>query len=105
MAAGDIYSNMHESGGTITVQPAGSTRVMITFIGGSEHSQLYGGNSFVGFYNLQGSLPSGGGSNSKYVQWMNGQNNNMKLFIDNTHYIQFQSGSGTSDYSYSGIEI
>ena len=104
MAAGDIYSSMWNTG-TVSVIPAGSTKVMITFIGGSEHAILQGDKGGTSNYDINGGLAAGGGSQPKYPQWSAGGWTNMKLFINSTDYITFRSGTGTSYYSYSGIEI
>ena len=103
MTAGDIYSSMSNTG-RVSVIPAGATKVMITFIGGSENAILQGDQGGVSNFDING--PNGSGSNvPQYCKWNGGGLTNMRLFINSTNYISFRSGTGTSYYAYSGIEI
>jgi len=98
MAAGDIYSSMYNTG-TTTIQPAGSTKVCITWLSGDQNCNLYGVNG-SGSYKMYGAKSDSSQENDKFALW-NNSTFGMKLFIDNTDYIEFQSGS----CSYSGVEV
>lgn len=107
MASGDIFSDMRldTSGGTIDVQPAASVNVVITFIGGTEHSQILGKNS-VGSFIMSANKNDGSNAINKYtLQSGYYTTSQTKLFLTNDQYIAFESGSGQSYFAYSGIEL
>jgi len=106
MAAGDLFVDMVTVVGTggVDIQPAVGVSAMITFIG----SALGAGNGEIegreGLTATVWSLPTGSGSSSAIINNMAGLTN-CKIFINNTMFLKFITGSGTQNYSYSGIEI
>jgi hypothetical protein len=83
--------------------PAASAKVMITFIAGSStNCQLNGGMTTSSLYPIIGA-GLGTSATTKFAEWFG--NHNMKLFINSTESVHFNTASGSHQFSYSGIEI
>jgi len=107
MASGDVFANMYipvTLGSVVDVQPAGTTQVLISFIGTNDNddTRFSGTNAAgnTGFF-VQG---LGNGDHSIYVKRMINMYN-MKLFITNSQYITLATEGGARFMAYSGIEI
>jgi len=108
MAAGDIFADMGleiSAGTALDVQPAAGVNAVITFIGGTENSELSGKNSTRSFI-MSGNKNDGSNDITKYtLQSGYYTTTQTKLFINNSEFISFSSASGQSFFAYSGIEI
>jgi len=103
MTAGDIFSNYNLSVGTggVSIQPAGSTQVVLTalFSNSTQTRFQFQGNDFSAG-TATGDNPGTSPDFAKFTPQLN-----TKIFINNSHYVGFDSNSGTIKAGYSGIEI
>ena len=93
MAAGDVVSGQGGIGATYNFQPAAGVEVMISSAGNNSQGwfYLYNGSILSGVYSM-----SPGNAHDTFL---------IKIFINNTIYIQMEA-SGAGKYNgFSGIQI
>jgi hypothetical protein len=91
MAVGDVVNDVGTNGVSLTFQPASNVEICIT-----------NANWWDGYAALYDGVNIGRFSFSENT---NGNPANVKLFITNTHYLYFPSGSASLAPQYSGIQI
>jgi len=101
MAVGDVVGQVYST--TTTFQPAAGVTICITqFIQVLSSAKIYGRGSYdTGAYAITYASPTGD-SNSMRL-W---QNQKQCLFLDNTRYLEFNTGGVANTYSgFTGIQI
>ena len=104
MATGDVFADHYTAVvlAGIDIQPAAGVQVLISYITAND------ANTRIRFKNSTGTfdafVPTGTTSDNSMPAGR--MNQNMKLFLTNTEYINLGSSSATTRYvAYSGIEI
>jgi len=110
MAKGDIYNNsahIQGNGTTVSIQPSGSSKLCLYWMTAADgRAAVYQATGYNSTTDQQVGYATLGAAPQNYRPQM--VSGNMKLILDNTHYIVIKGYSGSSNhYAYwlSGIYL